>query len=258
MPMLVLCYLFYYFLPSGIKAPVDLVIALDATVGIHSDSSSRTKELIKNLMKSYNISTKDTNIGFVTFGSTAKRVVPLVSGTSTGIIEKALVEAGSVVGPRKASNALRRANDMLLNPARSDRRRDATRQVVLVMLGDNDEADNVKFSNAASKMKTDDVSLLIFALDVKNDVSLKDAVKDKDDVIKVDDSRNMKEILGKLEQRSGKAASNIILTKSCSYIRIATSLILRSPSREPVLAKTRHRGSSQLQSNLSKRLHETL
>ena len=183
-------------------------------MGINSDSSSRTKDLIKNLMKSYNISTKETNIGLVTFGSTAKWMVPLASGTSTGIMEKALNEAGSIVGPRKASDALRRANDMLLNPARLEGRKDAGRQVVLVMLGDNDETDNVKFTDLASKMKTDDVRLLIVALDVKNDVSLKDAVKDKDDVIKVDDSKNMKEILGKLEQRSGKAASKILLTKS--------------------------------------------
>ena len=184
-----------------------MVIVLDATDDVNINVMNKIKDLLKNLMNSYNISSTRTNIGLIAYSNTADVLVSLQSGTRKLILERSLETASPLKGPRVFSKAMGLAIDMLLkakkDPIRSG---EVTSQIIFISTGNNSDSDRSSFRNLVSQLKTSGISIIVLAVNQVDVEELEQAVSQNDDLIEVNDPRKMKEVLGQIEKRSGNAA----------------------------------------------------
>ena len=178
---------------------------MDTTENPKSADFVKLKGILKSLLKSYDVSQNETNIGLLTFGKTAKQLLPLASGINRVLVERSIDRAELQSSPRRASEPLILARKILVKAQIKGKSVERKPQVLLVMMGSNDPSDMDSFTRTVKQLEKDGIALFVLAQNLKkDDKALKDVVRDKADLILIDDTS--KDALGLLEQRSGLAA----------------------------------------------------
>ena len=198
--------------------PIDIIFAFDATEGHATNDSSKAKDLMKNLLKSYNIAKKDTNIGLITYGNAAREVFSFGSKRSLESLMESIDDMSIAAGPRMASKAVNLATQLLLRLDRRATGSDVGQQIILFSLGENDASDKKEFDEVTRLLAKEGISLIIMAVNVGNDTEFANAVKNKQDLVTSSDSRNLRRNLGALERRSGNSIGKLIAKVTISFI----------------------------------------
>ena len=193
---------------TGIDKALDLIIALDVT---DRYDSSKVKPFLNALLGSYKISQSETNVGIVTYGSVANETLPISHGTDLSVIQQRVDTAQTLVGPRKASEALIMARLFFHDSLRSEKAKGERKQIILVAMGDNDKSDSQSFAKIMSQLEEDYVDVIILAIKTKDDSEFKKSLKSQDGLIKADDTNSLKNVFGILESRSRKATGILII-----------------------------------------------
>ena len=191
---------------SGISSSIDLVIAVDSATNVSPESLSAVKNMLKNLLKSYNVSAPRTNVGLVTFGRTATVKLQLSTGVNKSLVERAIEEIQKQQGPRNIERALYQARNMLLDKKRTEKRKEAAKQVLLVVTGGRSGAKEPRLQNLARAMINEGIRPIVLAVDVTDAKDLSSLVKTREDIIINDNAKELAKVLGDIEKRSGKAA----------------------------------------------------
>ena len=186
---------------AGITNAIDLVIALDATNG--AETIVAMKDLLKSLSKSYQLSRTGTNIGLISYGTRAREMLSLRSGKDVSTVMQAIDEIRQEDGPRNLQGAIAAAYNML-TPKYQEEKRNANKQLVLVVNGGNADMRGVDF--LSRRLKQERIRPIIVAVNVTNAQILRPLAHDSNDVIEVNDPRSIGSALGKIEERSGKNA----------------------------------------------------
>ena len=193
---------------TGLDSPIDVIFSFDATGGQSADDPQMAKRFLQGLLQSYDVSS--TNIGLVTYSSTASETMPLVFKPSKEAVMKSVENLPTEAGPRIASNALVLARRSLLNFPASDLRGNVSHQVVLFTLGDNDASDKTNFAMISKQLQKDNITLIVLAVNTARDMNFADAVKNSNDFVKSPNGKKLRSKLGILEERSGNAAGLLI------------------------------------------------
>ena len=162
--------------------------------------------MLKSLLKSYNVTDSNTNIGLITYGRTATIKLPLSIGIDKSLVERALDEIQKQRGPRDIERALYQARSMLLDVKRTDKRKQAAKQVLLVVTGGRSDVKGSRLERLAKAMISEGIRPVVLAVDVADANDLSGMVKSKQDLIISEDANKLAKLLGNIEKRSGKAA----------------------------------------------------
>lgn len=202
---------------SGISNSIDLVIAVDTATDASPESLSAVRNMLKNLLQSYNVTEPKTNIGLITYGRTATVKLPLSIGIDRSLVERAVDEIKTQQGPRDLERALYQARKMLLDIKRTDKRKQATKQVLLVVTGGRSDAKEPRLTSLARAMINEGIRPIVLAVGVTNAKDLSGLVKSEEDLIISDDAKKLAKLLGNVERRSGKAAGKLTSYFDPSY-----------------------------------------
>ena len=191
---------------SGISTSIDLVIAVDTATDASPESLSAVRNMLKSLLQSYNITDSNTNIGLITYGRAATVKLPLSIGIDKNLVERALDEVQKQKGSRDIERALYQARKMLLDVKRTDKRKKAAKQVLLVVSGGRSDVKGSRLKSLARAMINEGIRPMVLAVDVADVNDLSGLVKSKEDLIISEDANKLAKLLGDIEKRSGKAA----------------------------------------------------
>ena len=200
--------IYVYF--TGINSPIDLIIALDTTKGVNSGTLFEVKELLKALLRSYNITQSGTNVGLLTYGNNAHEIVPIRDGIVRTLVESNIDKAVYMNGPRRVEDVLSKALSMLRYPSNSDHRSETSKQILLILLDGIIDVAPASVAQLASQIKLHDIRPIVLAVNVSNAQALLSIVKNKADFYTVDEGTSLGNVLGEIEKRSAiNAGTNL-------------------------------------------------
>lgn len=181
---------------------MNLVIATDKTKGTDLAVQTATKDLLKALLKSYDLSPTGANIGLLSYGNAAREVLVPRSGYNREVIEQYIDQVAYEDGPRDVEGAVSSAYNMLVAPSYT--RRFARKQLLLTILGGSVNSRSLEV--LSSQLRRSNIRPIIFAVNVPNARTLLPLVEESEDLIVVEDTELIGSSLGKIEERSGKNA----------------------------------------------------
>ena len=211
--VIVVCVIF-----SGISEPLDVVFALDGSRDVDMNVFNKMKEFMKGSLKAYNISSNETRIALMTYGSKQMKNVDLKDGVYKSVIEQAILDAKRVGGERRLIDALKFADMKMFEETELSSRDKAAGKVLILMMSGSDsqigKGNDVKMILDALKRKK--ISLVVIG--IGNTVKDEDLKKiGKDGIIaKVEDADDMKKALSPVLDASAKAAGTSIVITFCS------------------------------------------
>ena len=166
------------------------------------------KDFIKNSLKIYQISPKDTHIGLVQYADNANIRLPLWSGSDKKEIEKMLGLIKLTGGVRKISTTLEKiSKDMFITTGGA--RKEASQQLILLTAGKSNADEKVAIQEAVEDLERKKVNLVIINVGDDNIVDIIDAVKNPDKIITINPDE-MTDVIGEVEKEIGKSTGKIL------------------------------------------------
>ena len=179
------------------------MFALDGSRRVDETMFEKMKNLLKESLKSYNISAPETNVALVQFGGDAEIKLGLNEGTNIGMAEKSASDLMRVGGPRRMNKALRIIRNDIF---RGLKRNDVQRIVVLFTTGKNSGDGTGELPSVARGLRSQGVEVIVVVIGKESDQKEIEAITGKKgNAINVGDVNKLPETIGVLEAKIREA-----------------------------------------------------
>ena len=169
-------------------------------------SFDKIKDFVKGMLKGYSISSNQTRVSLVTYGSTPVNVLQFKEGVHRSIVEQALFDMSPVGGDRKLADAVKFiAKNLFTNSLRTGK------LLVLLVSGTEPQLkDTSDMKTAAMELKERNVELLVVGIGKEAGNNVR-GMADPEKTIALDDVKDLKSAYPKVFDESGKAAGILLI-----------------------------------------------
>ena len=194
------------------------MFALDGSRRVDEPMFEKMKNLLKESLKSYNISTPETNVALVQFGGDAEIKLRLNEGTNFGMVEKSASDLMRVGGPRRMNKALRVIRRKIFD---SLKRSDVQRIVALFTTGKNSGDGSGELPRVARDLRSQGVEVIVVVIGKESDPKEIEGITGKKaNAINVDDVNKLPEAIGVLEAKIREAGGE------CCHVQLLHVIII--------------------------------